>query len=191
MNQEPNELEEELALLRGRDDTLEPGVETSPVYNRLIWNFTQGINGGEAAYAYTYNITGNSRTPTEPSPPTTPNGSTRRATAMPGAIISAPFSITTSCWLIRISTGTPSPAPRWSATRACRWIITTNRSSPNRLPPWPEPAQRSSGHFPREVFRRSDRTLAGLSGQRHQPGLGHCRLGQPGRAGCPLQLGHS
>ena len=58
MNQEPNELEEELALLRGRDDTLEPGVETPPVYNRLIWNFTQGINGGEAAYAYTYNITG-------------------------------------------------------------------------------------------------------------------------------------
>jgi Concanavalin A-like lectin/glucanases superfamily len=58
MNQEPNELEEELALLRGRDDTLEPSVQTSPVYNRLIWNFTQGINGGEAAYAYIYDIHG-------------------------------------------------------------------------------------------------------------------------------------
>lgn len=58
MNQVPNLLEEELALLRGRDDTLEPSVETSPIYNRLIWNFTKGINGGEAAYAYNYNIRG-------------------------------------------------------------------------------------------------------------------------------------
>jgi hypothetical protein len=59
MNQLPNALEEELALLRGRDSTLLPSVTTSPIYNRLIWNFTQGINGGEAAYAYTYNIRGN------------------------------------------------------------------------------------------------------------------------------------
>ncbi|MBP7829411.1 MAG: hypothetical protein KA248_05800 [Kiritimatiellae bacterium] len=58
MNQMPNLLQEELALLRGRDDTLEPSVETSPIYNRLIWNFTAGINGGEAAYAYSYNIRG-------------------------------------------------------------------------------------------------------------------------------------
>jgi hypothetical protein len=58
MNQMPNLLAEELALLRGRDDTLEPSVETGPVYNRLIWNFTKGINGGEAAYAYSYNIRG-------------------------------------------------------------------------------------------------------------------------------------
>ncbi len=58
MNQVPNLLEEELALLRGRDDTLEPSVETSPIYNRLIWNFTAGINGGEPAYAYNYNIRG-------------------------------------------------------------------------------------------------------------------------------------
>jgi len=58
MNQVPNLLEEELALLRGRDGTLEPSVETSPIYNRLIWNFTAGINGGEPAYAYNYNIRG-------------------------------------------------------------------------------------------------------------------------------------
>ncbi|HOX03191.1 MAG TPA: LamG domain-containing protein [Candidatus Paceibacterota bacterium] len=58
MNQVPNLLEEELALLRGRDATLEPSVETSPIYNRLIWNFTQGINGGEPAYAYNYNLRG-------------------------------------------------------------------------------------------------------------------------------------
>jgi hypothetical protein len=58
MNQVPNLLAEELALLRGRDDTLEPSVGTAPIYNRLIWNFTQGINGGEAAYAYNYNLRG-------------------------------------------------------------------------------------------------------------------------------------
>lgn len=58
MNQVPNLLEEELALLRGRDDTLNPPINTSPSYNRLIWNFTQGINGGEAAYAYNYQIRG-------------------------------------------------------------------------------------------------------------------------------------
>lgn len=58
MNQVPNLLEEELALLRGRDDTLEPSVHTAPIYNRLIWNFTAGINGGEPAYAYNYNLRG-------------------------------------------------------------------------------------------------------------------------------------
>ncbi|HRI12539.1 MAG TPA: LamG domain-containing protein [Verrucomicrobiota bacterium] len=58
MNQVPNLLEEELALLRGRDDTLNPPINTTPIYNRLIWNFTQGINGGEAAYAYNYQIRG-------------------------------------------------------------------------------------------------------------------------------------
>ncbi len=58
MNQVPNLLEEELALLHGRDDTLQPSVHTSPTYNRLFWNFTQGINGGEAAYAYNYNLKG-------------------------------------------------------------------------------------------------------------------------------------
>jgi len=60
MNQVPNLLEEELALLRGRDDTLSPNpTNCPPVYNRLIWNFTAGINAGEPAYAYNYNITGN------------------------------------------------------------------------------------------------------------------------------------
>jgi hypothetical protein len=59
MNQMPNLLEEELALLRGRDDTLQPSVQLTPVYNRLIWNFTRGINGGEVAYAMNYNVKGN------------------------------------------------------------------------------------------------------------------------------------
>jgi hypothetical protein len=49
-------LEEELALLRGRDDFLAPGVTVSPAYNRLYWNFTRGINSGEALYAVNYNI---------------------------------------------------------------------------------------------------------------------------------------
>jgi hypothetical protein len=49
-------LEEELALLRGRDDFLAPGVTIAPAYNRLYWNYTRGINSGEALYAANYNI---------------------------------------------------------------------------------------------------------------------------------------
>ncbi len=49
-------LDEELALLRGRDDFLPPGARTAPVYNRLVWNFTRGIDSGEAVYALNYNI---------------------------------------------------------------------------------------------------------------------------------------
>ena len=44
-----NSLEEELALLRGRDDLLSPGVATAPAYNRLYWNYTGGINSGEVS----------------------------------------------------------------------------------------------------------------------------------------------
>jgi hypothetical protein len=54
--QMPSLLEEELALLRGRDDILQPGVEITPVYNRLIWNYTRGIDAGEVVYALNYNI---------------------------------------------------------------------------------------------------------------------------------------
>ena len=49
-------LDEELALLRGRDDFLLPGVQVSPIYNRLIWNYTRGIDSGEVIYALNYNI---------------------------------------------------------------------------------------------------------------------------------------
>jgi len=52
-NQLPSLLDEELALLRGRDDSHGP-VAASPVYNRLFWNFTR--NDGEVAYALSYNI---------------------------------------------------------------------------------------------------------------------------------------
>ena len=54
--QEPSLLEEELALLRGRDDFLQPGVKVAPVYNRLVWNYTRGIDAGEVIYALNYNI---------------------------------------------------------------------------------------------------------------------------------------
>lgn len=54
--QVPSLLEEELALLRGRDDFLLPGVQTAPVYNRLVWNYTRGIDAGEVIYALNYNI---------------------------------------------------------------------------------------------------------------------------------------
>lgn len=49
-------LEEELALMRGRDDFLLPGVRVSPVYIRIVWNYTRGIDAGEVIYAINYNI---------------------------------------------------------------------------------------------------------------------------------------
>lgn len=52
----PSLLDEELALLRGRDDFLLPGVELRPVYNRLLWNYTRGIDSGEVIYALNYNV---------------------------------------------------------------------------------------------------------------------------------------
>ncbi len=52
-NQLDSLLEEELALLRGRDDS-SAGVQGAPVYNRLLWNFTMG--DGEIAYSQVYNM---------------------------------------------------------------------------------------------------------------------------------------
>lgn len=49
MNQVPDLLEEELILLRGRDE-----YGAAPVYNRFLWNFTK--SHGEAAYVMTYHI---------------------------------------------------------------------------------------------------------------------------------------
>ena len=53
--QEPSLLEEELALLRGRDDSV-TSVNLAPVYNRLYWNFTRDIAPGEVIYSQNYNI---------------------------------------------------------------------------------------------------------------------------------------
>ena len=52
-NQLDSLLEEELTLLRGRDDS-RSGVNSYPVYNHLLWNFTLG--DGEVAYKQVYNI---------------------------------------------------------------------------------------------------------------------------------------
>lgn len=49
-------IDEELALLRGRDDFLSPGVTNAPSYNRLYWNYINGIDSGEAIYALNYDI---------------------------------------------------------------------------------------------------------------------------------------
>lgn len=49
-------LDEELTLLRGRDDFLAPGTRVTPVFNRLIWNYTRGIASGEVVYALNYNV---------------------------------------------------------------------------------------------------------------------------------------
>lgn len=59
-----NSLEEELSLLRGRDDAVSPGVRTAPAYNRLYWNYTRGINSGEVLYAVNYNIREQTGSPT-------------------------------------------------------------------------------------------------------------------------------
>ncbi len=56
MNQLATLLDEELALLRGRDDNFSPSIDTQPFYNRLIWNYTTSFTGGELAYALNYNI---------------------------------------------------------------------------------------------------------------------------------------
>ena len=53
MNQVDSLLEEELSLLRGRDDS-SAGVQGAPLYNRLFWNFTLG--DGEVAYVNAYNM---------------------------------------------------------------------------------------------------------------------------------------
>lgn len=53
-NQLPSLLDEELALLRGRDNSQLPSIQTPPFYNRLIWNLTQG--DGEVAYVANYGI---------------------------------------------------------------------------------------------------------------------------------------
>lgn len=57
-NQVQSLLDEELALLRGRSAEDSPSKQAGPWYNRLMWNFTKGINAGEVAYAVNYNITG-------------------------------------------------------------------------------------------------------------------------------------
>src|SRR5439155_783238 len=56
MNQTASLMEEELDLLRGRDNSKFPSVTVAPHYNRLVWNFTRDITGGEVAYALNYNI---------------------------------------------------------------------------------------------------------------------------------------
>lgn len=55
-NQLPDLLSEELALLRGRDGSMTPPVGDFPLYNRLAWNFTADVVGGEVAYALNYGI---------------------------------------------------------------------------------------------------------------------------------------
>ncbi len=63
-NQLPNLLDEELNLLRGRDlsweYTMLPAQNVAPsswpLFNRLAWNFTHDIMGGQVAYVLNYGI---------------------------------------------------------------------------------------------------------------------------------------
>ena len=38
-------------------DDIKRRFEANPVYNRLFWNYTRGIDSGEVIYALNYNIT--------------------------------------------------------------------------------------------------------------------------------------
>ncbi|MGV3661367.1 MAG: malectin domain-containing carbohydrate-binding protein [Prosthecobacter sp.] len=60
-NQLPSLIQEELGLLRGRDDSA-AGVEIGPFFNRLIWNFTSGLEG-EPAYVLNYEISDSTGAP--------------------------------------------------------------------------------------------------------------------------------
>ncbi len=53
-NQLPSLIDEELALLRGRDNSA-AGTGAAPVYNRLFWNFTNGLEG-EPVYVQNYGV---------------------------------------------------------------------------------------------------------------------------------------
>jgi len=108
-----NVLEEELGLLRGRDDLLAPGVRVAPIYNRMYWNYTRGINSGEAFYALNYNIREASTVPppTAPWMPPMPSGCSRRVTEMRTAIISLQLRVTTVCSKAPYSPGRPDPSP--------------------------------------------------------------------------------
>ncbi len=57
-------VQETLGLLRGRDDFAATSVQVSPAYNRLYWNYTNGISSGEPIYAVNYNIKEKSGSPT-------------------------------------------------------------------------------------------------------------------------------
>jgi hypothetical protein len=57
-------LDEEMGLLRGRDDFGLPSVSIAPAYNRLWWNYTRGIDSGEVLYAVNYNIREKAGSPT-------------------------------------------------------------------------------------------------------------------------------
>ena len=48
-------LQETLALWRGRDDIF-TSTKVAPAYNRLYWNYINGIRSGEPIYAVNYNI---------------------------------------------------------------------------------------------------------------------------------------
>jgi hypothetical protein len=117
----PSLLEEELALLRGRDDFFQPGVRIAPVYNRLIWNYTRGIDAGEVIYALNYNIQENPNTDGKVDAADAARCSPR-ATATPTAITSPRSRATTRCSSTRTSTGCPASRPSTCSANRCRGL---------------------------------------------------------------------
>ena len=132
-------IDEELALLRGRDETL-GGVAAAPTYNRLTWNFTNG--DGEVAYVMNYNIKDVNR-----------DGFINEADAAimypQGHGDAWGQQLTATADVLRAAApsqlhlgaarraGQPWPARRWW------WTTTTSAASPLRRPPRPRWARRS------------------------------------------------
>ena len=199
--QVPSLLEEELALLRGRDDFLLPGVELRPVYNRLVWNYTRGIDAGEVIYALNYNIQLDQNTGWRQSTPTTPRtlypaGPRRRLRPLPdraqGLLLAAPEQ--------QLRLGAAHRGRRLCWASRCRWITRTSASSP------PPPARRGARGqadlrpdlapgLPVRRAATAGSTSAPRKAQHHHAQrahhalLGHGPLGLPHRPGRLSQLG--
>jgi hypothetical protein len=80
-------------------------VQTHPVYNRFIWNFTRDITGGEVAYALNYNIRNANGDVAGAINEADANVFIPRATAMPGGHYLAAIKTTTVCCVIPTSPG--------------------------------------------------------------------------------------
>jgi hypothetical protein len=102
----PSLLSEELCLLRGRDGSAAPGVDISPHYNRLPWNMSWDIGGGEVAYTLNYEITDIANATSMMPPSSIP-----RDMAMPGGTICPPWAITTGCCTPGSSIGSRARKP--------------------------------------------------------------------------------
>ncbi len=164
MNQVPNLLEEELALLRGRDDTLEPSVDTSPDLQPADLELHRGASTAARRPTPTTTTFAARRTNTvgiitaEDAKRLYPAGPRRRLGPLPERhrpLLRPALATPTSA-------GTPSRRPRSSATPPSAPTSSTSRSSPRPPPPGPRRRRDRQPDVPPALLRGPDRTLAGL-----------------------------